>query len=60
MTHSEKKKKAALIAAAYYIEHDILANKKSKPRNAWAEMGHELIMENRLRIQRRGRVSLGV
>lgn len=60
MTDREKKKKAAMIAVAYYIQQEANMAHDARVKNIWAEMGKELIMENRTRVQRRGRNPLGL
>lgn len=60
MTERDKRKKAAMIAVAYYIQQEANMAQNNKVRNIWAEMGKELMMENRNRVQRRGRIPLGI
>lgn len=57
MTQKDKKKKAAMIAVAYYLEQEKLAQRKNKRTNLWGNMGVELNMENRLRVQRRNKLN---
>ena len=56
MTAREKKRKAALIAVAYYLEQEAAKNDKRKIENAWAVAGKEVSMSNRALVQRRGRL----
>ena len=57
MTRYEKKKKVAMIAAAYYVEQEKLALvETTKVKSLWAGMAKELTMGNRMMVQRRGRV----
>lgn len=53
MTRKEKKRKAAMIAVAYYIEQEKQANTKGRKRNLWREMGVELNMHNHQVMGRR-------
>lgn len=57
MVLTEKKKKAIAAAVAYLIEEEEAAEALHclKARNMWVNMGKESIMQNRVRIQRRGR-----
>lgn len=51
-----KKKKAIAAAVAYLIEQeDAFCPQDSKAQNTWANMGKETMMQNRMRVQRRGR-----
>lgn len=54
MTIQEKKKKAAMIAVAYYLEQEA-EKPKLKRLNSWRTVGQEVIMNNRALVQRRGR-----
>ncbi|HKL33964.1 MAG TPA: hypothetical protein VJ919_15590 [Tangfeifania sp.] len=60
MTTYEKKRKAAMIAAAYYIEQEKAQAAKSvdnTPRlSRWSRTGIEINMNKRQVIQLRGRV----
>ncbi len=56
MTLSDKKKKAVAIAVAYYLEQEAAENHGSIADQTWVTMGKATIMENRARVQRRGRV----
>nr|WP_319397780.1 hypothetical protein [uncultured Carboxylicivirga sp.] len=58
MTDREKKRKAAMIAVAYYLEQEkAAAVEAAKPTaSAWAAMGKGMIMTNRTNVQRRGRL----
>lgn len=56
MSRTEKKKKAAMIAVAYYLEQEVAARNEIILRNVWGEMGKTTIMNNRMRVQRRGRM----
>ncbi|WP_347838259.1 hypothetical protein [uncultured Draconibacterium sp.] len=56
MTAREKKRKAAMIAVAYYLEQEAAKNKlEVKDYSAWVSSGKEVIMDNRNMVQRRGR-----
>jgi len=59
MNAYEKKRKAAMIAVAYYIEQEKANANLLKGHNrpgAWAQTGKEIAMSNRDVIQRRGRM----
>jgi hypothetical protein len=59
MNAYEKKRKAAMIAVAYYIEQEKANAAASNGMNrsgAWAQTGKEIAMNNRYMIQRRGRL----
>lgn len=59
MNTYDKKKKAALIAAAYYMEQERAnANAASEviQMTSWARTGKEIAMNKRTVIQRRGKV----
>ncbi len=59
MNNYEKKKKAALVAVAYYIQQEKAnANVVSNlnPLSIWARTGIEIAMNKRQVIQQRGRV----
>lgn len=59
MNAYEKKRKAAMIAVAYYIEQEKAnATDQGEPNRsgAWAQTGKEIAMSNRYVIQRRGRL----
>ncbi len=58
MTAREKKRKAALIAVAYYLEQEAAKNNEAKEYNTWASAGKEVIMNNREMVQRRGRLKI--
>ncbi len=55
MTASEKKKKAALVAVAYYLEQEAAKNNEGKTKNSWLATGKEIAMGNRVMVQRHGR-----
>jgi hypothetical protein len=59
MNTYEKKRKAALVAVAYYIEQE-KANAKSDTNviqlNSWARTGIEIAMNKRNIVQRKGRI----
>jgi hypothetical protein len=54
MTEREKKLKAAITAVIYYIQEEE-AN-AAKPQNRWSRFARETTMNNRMIVQRRGRV----
>ncbi|MCU4157000.1 hypothetical protein J1N10_13505 [Carboxylicivirga sp. A043] len=56
MTAREKKRKAAMIAVAYYLEQEAAKNNEVKAVNSWKAIGKEVIMSNRAMVQRRGRL----
>ncbi|WP_320111145.1 hypothetical protein [Draconibacterium orientale] len=57
MTAREKKRKAAMIAVAYYLEQEAAKNNlEENEHKAWAAAGKELIMDNRQMVQRHGRL----
>ena len=57
MTATEKKKRAAMIAVAYYLEQEAAKNNAEvNEYKAWANAGKEIIMDNREKVQRRGRM----
>lgn len=56
MTAREKKRKAAMIAVAYYLEQEAAKNNEIVVDNAWKAAGKEVIMNNRAMVQRRGRL----
>jgi hypothetical protein len=56
MSDIDKKKKAAMVAVAYYLEQEAAARNEIIMKNMWGEMGKTTIMNNRMRVQRRGRV----
>ncbi len=56
MTAREKKRKAAMIAVAYYLEQEAAKNNDAKADNTWLAAGKEVIMGNRAMVQRRGRL----
>lgn len=56
MTAREKKRKAALIAVAYYLEQEAAKNNEVSNVNSWKAAGKEVIMSNRAMVQRRGRL----
>jgi hypothetical protein len=59
MNATEKKRKAAMIAVAYYIEQEkakAAASNELNRSGAWAQTGKEIAMSNRYVIQRRGRL----
>lgn len=55
MTAREKKRKAAMIAVAYYLEQEAAKNGDLKTSSAWTTAGKAVIMDNREMVQRRGR-----
>ncbi len=61
MTDKEKKRKAAMIAVAYYLEEE-KANAAAvvKQESNWAAMGKSIIMQNRATVQRKGRLMKAV
>lgn len=59
MTTYEKKRKAAMIAVAYYIEKEKENELKSNGNNrqcSWSQTGKEIAMNNRSVIQSGGRL----
>ncbi|MCU4176162.1 hypothetical protein [Carboxylicivirga sp. N1Y90] len=56
MTAREKKRKAAMIAVAYYLEQEAAKNNEVKDVKAWSSAGKEVMMSNRALVQRRGRL----
>lgn len=56
MTAREKKKRAAMIAVAYYLQQESANNLEVKDYKAWASAGKGVIMDNREMVQRHGRV----
>lgn len=58
MTQAEKKKKAVMIAVAYYIEQEKaeLANTENANHVTWTRTGIEMNMSKRMVMQRRGRL----
>lgn len=59
MTTYEKKKKAAMIAVAYYIEQEktnAIALTGCNELSNWSRTGIEIAMQKRQVIQRRGRL----
>jgi len=48
----QKKLKAAIMGALYYLQQQEEEN--SEPKNNWAQSGREIIMQNRMMVQRRG------
>lgn len=55
MTAREKKKRAAIIAVAYYLEQEAAKSTEEKEYKTWATVGKEMMMGNRTMVQRRGR-----
>lgn len=55
MTREEKKKKAVLIAIAYYLEQEKEACKGNPNFNSWSRIGRETRMNDRTVVQRRGK-----
>lgn len=53
MTLLEKKKKAAAIAVACFLQQE--SNKSTGPQNQWGQMGKARIMDGRDFMQRKGR-----
>lgn len=53
MTAKEKKRKAAIIAVAYYLEQQAAKNNDGHS-DVWTWSGNEIIMDNRARVQRKG------
>lgn len=56
MTAREKKKRAAMIAVAYYLQQESANNLEVKDYKAWAAAGKGVIMDNREMVQRHGRI----
>jgi len=56
MTAREKKRKAAMIAVAYYLEQEAAKNSEKKVENTWVATGKQVTMSNRAMVQRRGRM----
>lgn len=56
MTDRKKKMKAALAAVAYYLEQEGTQQDKIVNTSNWADMGKDMIMKNRMTVQRRGRM----
>lgn len=56
MTNREKKMKAALAAVAYYLEQEAAQAEPVKNKSKWSGMGKEMMMGNRIMVQRRGRM----
>lgn len=59
MTEKDKKKKAAMIAVAYYVQQLADVEHHVQTKNGWSEMGKAQNMENRIMVQRRGRIPMG-
>jgi len=55
MTARDKKKKAAMIAVAYYLEQEAAKNQEEQHQNSWLAAGKEIAMSNRVMVQRHGR-----
>ncbi len=55
MTLYEKKKKAAIVAVTYYLSKEAVAKNENAVNNIWGDAAKQNNMENRLRVQRRGR-----
>ena len=53
MTLLEKKKKAAAIAVACFLQQE--SNKSTSPQNQWGQMGKARMMDGRDFMQRKGR-----
>ncbi len=56
MTTIDKKKKAAIMAVAYYLKQEEYANKQLKKTNNWIKEAKKVSMNNRILIQRHGRL----
>lgn len=56
MTDREKKRKAALVAVAYYLEQEAAQMETAEQPKQWSDMGKEIMMNNRAMVQRRGRL----
>ena len=56
MTSREKKKRAAMIAVAYYLEQEAQKDSENKTVNNWTSAGKDIAMSNRTMVQRRGRL----
>lgn len=56
MTAREKKRKAAMVAVAYYMEQEAAKNTEVTEQNAWSDAGKKVSMSNRTMVQRRGRI----
>lgn len=55
MTEHEKRRRAAMIAVAYYVEEETQRLSHKAFVNHWKEAGKEVSMGNRIMVQRRGR-----
>ncbi len=55
MTAREKKRKAAMVAIAYYLEQEAAKNTEVKTQNNWLSTGKKIAMGNRVMVQRHGR-----
>ncbi|MDP8202022.1 MAG: hypothetical protein P9M11_07760 [Candidatus Tenebribacter burtonii] len=53
MKNKSKKLKAAIMGILYYLQEQKEEN-NSKPKNNWVRSGREIIMKNRMMVQRRG------
>ncbi len=58
MDIQDKKRKAALVAVAYYLEQEKVQQEKEPLQKGsnWEKIGREISMKNRMLIQRRGRI----
>lgn len=56
MTAREKKRRAAMIVVAYYLEQQAAKNTDVPSGNTWTTAGKDVIMDNRARVQRKGRI----
>lgn len=56
MTAREKKRRAAMIAVAYYLEQEAEKNSEVKTVNSWKSTAKGIAMNNRTLVQRRGRL----
>ena len=52
MKNKSKKLKAAIVGVLYYLQ--LHEEENSKPENNWVKSGREIIMQNRMMVQRRG------
>lgn len=52
MKNKQKKLKAAIMGVLYYLQQQKEEN--SELENNWVQSGREIIMQNRMMVQRRG------
>ncbi len=55
MTEREKRKRAAIIAVAYYLEEEKTRQNEVMETSRWVSTAQEVAMGNRAMVQRRGR-----